>query len=118
MPQDVALLGGVKAIEGGEAHGCALKTDGSMYCWGNNAKGQLGIGSTANVNAPLQVANLGKSVRAISAGITHSCAALNTGVVWCWGANTSGQLGHNDGTSGWQSKLYTKPVVVQGSVPK
>ena len=82
----------------GDAHSCALKTDGTLWCWGANGDGQLGIGTTVTPNPlPVQVALLGADVVEVDAGMAHTCVRKRDGTVWCWGRNSSGQLG--DGTA-------------------
>jgi alpha-tubulin suppressor-like RCC1 family protein len=81
---------------------CALREDGSLACWGNNASGQLLVGNTANVGtSPAQMgsalvaANVGSSpVGQLALGPDHGCALLASGQVKCWGAGSFGQLGH------------------------
>jgi alpha-tubulin suppressor-like RCC1 family protein len=87
---------GVVAITAGDNHNCALKTDGTVRCWGWNAYGQLGDGSTTNSLTPKLVSGL-TGVAAIAAGARHTCALKTDGTVSCWGWNAYGQLG--DGTS-------------------
>ncbi len=93
------------AVVTGGAHTCAVLDDGSVRCWGFNASGQLGLGDTANRGAQpaqmgdaLPVVNLGagRTVVSMDAGGSHTCARLNGGVLKCWGANGSGQLGSSD----------------------
>jgi alpha-tubulin suppressor-like RCC1 family protein len=94
-PVSVAgLARGVAAIAtGGESHGCALTTGGSVECWGYNGYGQLGDGTTTDRHAPVAVSGLA-GVQAIAAGgFGHSCALTSVGKISCWGRNTSGQLG-------------------------
>lgn len=87
-------------VAAGEKHTCALRSDRTVYCWGDNSRGQLGT-STAGPGSkvPVKVANL-KNVRAISAGSQHSCALTFDisnpaagGRIFCWGDNTLRQLG-------------------------
>jgi alpha-tubulin suppressor-like RCC1 family protein len=74
---------------------CALKTDGSIACWGRNAEGQLGLGDTDDRYAPTQVGTLTTWV-AVSVGRFHSCFDANDGRVYCSGDNSAGQLGVGD----------------------
>ncbi len=81
----------------GDSFSCALGSVGTVSCWGQNTKGQLGNGTTKNSRSPVTVIKAGgsalSSVKAISAGSEHTCALLNNGTVWCWGNNTSGATG-------------------------
>jgi alpha-tubulin suppressor-like RCC1 family protein len=74
-------------------HGCAVLTDGSAKCWGENASGQIGDGTTGG-DVPLPVAPMGLgSVKAVSAGADFTCAITAAGALRCWGRNNEGQLG-------------------------
>lgn len=88
-------LSGVVAASGGAAHTLALKSDGTVWAWGNNQYGQLGDGTTTSRSTPAKVNGL-NAVVAIAAGSFHSVALKDDGTVWAWGWNGSGQLG--DGT--------------------
>lgn len=105
-PVDVIRLGTVTSITAGSSHTCVLVTDGSVKCWGYNGSGQLGDGTTTARNQPLRVANLGGPAAAVSAGGNHTCALLASGVVRCWGANYSSQLGTGSNSPG----VYLTPV--------
>jgi alpha-tubulin suppressor-like RCC1 family protein len=80
-------------LTGGGAHTCGLTSDGSAYCWGSNASGQLGDNSATKREAPTAVATQLKFV-SIDAGAQHTCALTGAGVAYCWGANNRGQLGN------------------------
>jgi alpha-tubulin suppressor-like RCC1 family protein len=104
----VAVTGGVLAnktvidITAGTYHACALISDGTVACWGNNSAGQLGDGSNTNRNVPVAVAGgalSGKTVTHITAGDYHTCALISNGTVTCWGDNSAGQLGDGGTTA-------------------
>ena len=97
LPVSVAGLSGVVAIACGSTHSVALKRDGSVWAWGSNFSGRLGLGTknyTPNPT-PAMVPGL-KDVIAISAGTDHTVALKRDGTVWAWGENNRGQVG--DGT--------------------
>lgn len=89
----VGLSGGVQAIGMGGGHSCALTIAGAVKCWGTNANGQLGDGSTTNRSVPVNVIGLSGGVKAIGVGGSHTCAVTTAGAVKCWGTNFNGQLG-------------------------
>jgi uncharacterized repeat protein (TIGR01451 family) len=73
-------------------------TPGVVYAWGENARGQLGIGTTVDSSVPVVVPGLSDVVM-VSAGWWHSIALRADGTVWTWGSNDSGQLGNGTTTS-------------------
>ena len=99
-PTPVAVTGlsnAVAAVSAGSQHTCALTTAGGVVCWGGNAAGQLGDGTTTPRLTPVAVSGLSSGVTGVEAGSIHSCALTNGAAVMCWGDNTAGQLG--DGTT-------------------
>ncbi|AYM95859.1 IPTL-CTERM sorting domain-containing protein [Acidovorax sp. 1608163] len=99
VPQVVTGLGsGVAAIAAGSLHTCALTTAGAVWCWGHNASGQLGDGSTTHRTTPVAVGSLGAGVAAVTAGEFFSCALTTAAAVQCWGSNYHGQLGDGSTT--------------------
>jgi alpha-tubulin suppressor-like RCC1 family protein len=108
-PIQLAGLGAnVAGVGLGSSHTCVLLKDASLRCWGRNAAGQLGDGTTTDKSAPVPVQSFGNGAGAIATGYHHSCAVRADGTLWCWGANSKGQLG--DGTTASSSK----PVAVVG----
>ncbi|MFZ5987290.1 MAG: putative Ig domain-containing protein, partial [Bacillota bacterium] len=79
-------------VSGGGTHSVFLKSDGTVWSWGNNWRGQLGDGTVKNKNKRVQVSGV-KGIKAISAGAEHTVALKDDGTVWTWGNNNSGQLG-------------------------
>jgi alpha-tubulin suppressor-like RCC1 family protein len=79
-------------------HACTLLNTGAVKCWGNNADGQVGDGTTTERRTPVAVSGLSSGISAISAGQGHTCAVSGTGAAKCWGINTNGQLGDNSTT--------------------
>jgi alpha-tubulin suppressor-like RCC1 family protein len=92
-PVAVKGLHGVTAVSSGIGFFMALLKNGHVDTWGNNARGQLGDGTTVGSATPVQVKGL-SSVKAISAGGFDALALLANGTVMAWGANDVGQLGH------------------------
>lgn len=82
-----------QTLTAGGAHTCGLTAAGEAYCWGSNSSGQSGqtAASAAVLYTPTKVAG-GLTFSAISAGGSHSCG-LAVGVMYCWGDNTTGQVG-------------------------
>ena len=89
------LDGGVTAIAAGRFSSCAIQ-DGIAKCWGSQSSyGILGDGSGSSESlTPVKVSGLDGGVTAITIGIQHACA-IQRGSAWCWGRNSSGQLGND-----------------------
>jgi alpha-tubulin suppressor-like RCC1 family protein len=91
-PAQVEGLTNVIAISAGSySHSMALKSDATLWAWGLNSSGQLGIGTLVEVNLPTQVTSL-SNVISIAGANGHSLAVLEDGTAWAWGWNLYGQL--------------------------
>jgi alpha-tubulin suppressor-like RCC1 family protein len=85
-PEQVTALGtGVTKVAVGLVQTCAVKSDGTLWCWGRNA------GTV--VATPTQIESAGNTVIDVSAGDENACIVKSDGTVWCWGQDTSGQDG-------------------------
>jgi len=83
----------ILGIRSGYQHICGLQAGGVVKCWGLNGVGQLGDGSWTNRSSPV-TPSLGNVKSVVSqAGGHHTCAVQTDGTPWCWGDNSSSQLG-------------------------
>ncbi|HTR49840.1 MAG TPA: hypothetical protein VMJ10_03975 [Kofleriaceae bacterium] len=116
-----ASLACVAQISAGGGHTCVLRGDGTVWCWGNNALGELGLGTLNPGESPTPVEVLQSPggppfdhVVEISCGVEEtSCALRDDGTAWCWGGNTCGQVGN--GIVGDCSTFTTKSAVASPS---
>lgn len=92
-------------VSAGLAHTVLLNEAGNVFGWGDNAYGQLGIGTTDKREAPTQIKELSDIVM-ISAGAYHNLALSRDGTVYAWGRNTFGQIGNNS------TEVALKPVKI------
>lgn len=88
-------LSGITAIAAGESFSMALRADGTLFTWGDNSQGQLGLGDALARLSPTAVPGTG-AVVAIAAGANHALALRSDGSVLAWGKNSDGQLGVGD----------------------
>jgi alpha-tubulin suppressor-like RCC1 family protein len=89
------ILGGTtwKQVSCGGSHTAAIKTDGTLWAWGNNASGQIGIGTaTGTAASPVTTIGGGTNWRQVALGGSSSYAIKTDGTLWIWGINTEGQL--------------------------
>ncbi|MBL8604688.1 MAG: protein kinase [Myxococcales bacterium] len=92
QPAPVLALPATAMVAAGDSHTCALHTNGTVSCWGQNDQGQCGTEGSGVQMVPTGVPGLNNVVR-ISAGFQHTCALRRDGRVFCWGANYTCQLG-------------------------
>jgi alpha-tubulin suppressor-like RCC1 family protein len=103
FPAVIANLNNVTSIAAGEDHACALKSNGSVACWGRGDKGELGNGQALTSLTPVDVLDPSSTaangvklsnVKALYGGFQHTCAIKVTNEVLCWGRNVAGMLGN------------------------
>jgi len=89
----------IKQIASGGISSCVIASDDKAYCWGSNNFGQLGNGNLKNSSTPTPVSTTGvlagKTIKQITAGTEFTCAIASDDKAYCWGSNSSGQLGNN-----------------------
>jgi len=108
----VAVLGGITftSLNAGETTACGVTSAGTAYCWGSNATGELGSGSfSPNSATPVPVSG-GYAFASVSVGSYHACGVISSGAAYCWGQNSSLQLGNGTTTGS------TIPVAVSGGL--
>ncbi len=92
---NTAIVDQWKSVAAGFYHSVGIKQDGTLWAWGDNSKGQLGDGTTANKTSPVKIGT--DTWLSIAAGPLLTLAIKQDGTLWAWGDNLYGQLG--DGTS-------------------
>ena len=104
-PVSVSGVTNAAVLGGGFDHDfCAVMSDGTGRCRGNNSQGQIGNGSTGGSSAtPVTVTGLTNAIAITSGGYNNACALISGGTIRCWGQNDHGQLG--DGTTTQRSSV-------------
>lgn len=108
----VDVVGVTPVVVTGSHHSCRLSVLGAVSCWGWNAHGQLGDGSTTSRSVATPVAGLESGVIALAAGGASTCALRADETALCWGWNSLGQLGTGDRAD----RLLPQPVSALGPV--
>ena len=85
-------LPGTHTIAAGEHHTVALRGDGTLWTWGGNNSGELGIGTYTRTNTPQRIGS-DTNWLTVAVGLYHSVALRTDGTLWTWGRNDQGQLG-------------------------
>lgn len=116
----IKVMDNVTAVSCGESHTAIIKTDGSLWMCGNNARGQLGNGERSG--NPGDIVKVMDGVTAVSCGSGHTAAVKTDGSLWTWGCGAFGQLGHgssgstDDGFGNLTQKDQLAPVKILDSV--
>lgn len=98
-----------KQVSANYTHSAGVKTDGTLWCWGANVEGELGDSTIAPRSSPVQTISGGTTWKQVACGYRFTAAIKTDGTYWCWGYNSSGQLG--DSTTTYRSS----PVQVIGN---
>jgi alpha-tubulin suppressor-like RCC1 family protein len=83
------------SVSAGPSHTMAIRTDGTLWGWGNNQHGQLGDNTTWERLSPVRIEMTVTNWASVSAGPSHTMAIRTDGTLWGWGNNQHGQLGDN-----------------------
>jgi len=92
VPKQVAGLTGVVQVNAGIGHNLAVKSDGTIWAWGDNSQGQLGDGTKTRRTVPTKIPNHQNFIAAGGGGYS-SFGLKSDGTLWAWGNNASAQLG-------------------------
>ena len=93
--QTIAAGSNWKQVAGGEYHTAAIKTDGTLWTWGQNTYGGLGDNTIAHKSSPVQTIAGGSNWKQVACGYQITAAIKTDGTLWTWGYNTYGGLGDN-----------------------
>ena len=93
----IELAAPALAVRAGKAFTCALLETGEVWCWGNNARQQLGAEEPYNSHEPTRIPNLPTDIIRLTTGSRFACAESAASGLYCWGDNTSDQLGTSSG---------------------
>ena len=84
-----------KQVSCGYRFTAAIKTDGTLWTWGDNGQGRLGDNTTTQRNTPVTTFSGGTNWKQVACGFNFTAAIKTDGTLWSWGVNTFGQLGNN-----------------------
>lgn len=92
VPAQVAIGTTWKTISTGAYSSCAIKSDNTLWCWGDNSYGGLGIGNTTMKYTPVKESTASTNWAAVTVGRLHTCAIKDDKSFFCWGYNNKGQI--------------------------
>ena len=96
LPMRVGQAATWERLSLGEHHACAIRSDGTLWCWGHNEYGRLGVGDTEDRWTTTQVGSA--TWARVSAGYSHTCGIRSDGTLWCWGYGLTWRLGTGNQT--------------------
>ena len=111
----VALPGGLAALDLGlgQDHSCAVLSDGTVACWGDDDNGQLGDGAAGTDNGTATLVAGLSSIVDVEAGEDTNCARNGSGQLFCWGDGIDGQLGQGSTLDSATPQPVVLPAAVQ-----
>ncbi|PYE49290.1 hypothetical protein HUB98_03715 [Paenibacillus barcinonensis] len=112
IPDQITSVKNIVAIAAGSRFNTILRGDGTVWTWGSNTLGELGLGDNETRMVPTQVPNLSNVVE-IAASYQTAYALKSDGSVWGWGANNTYQLGNGSTNSASQPVRLNIPVKVK-----
>jgi alpha-tubulin suppressor-like RCC1 family protein len=95
LPVQIGAATNWSSVSAGVLHTMAIKSDGTLWGWGSDTYGQLGLGTRVDEPLPVQIDGATNWTH-VSVGYFHTMALKSDGTLWGWGGNEYGQLG--DGT--------------------
>lgn len=111
-------------ISTGSAYSCAVLQSGQLKCWGQNARGLLGLGHTNNMGdnesfSSIPFVDIGGISKKVSVRFSHSCTLFNDGKIKCWGQNDFGQLAQHNLITIGDNELPSSigPIIFNGIAP-
>lgn len=114
QPLTVPPLSGITMLSSGQSHFATLKSDGTVWTWGDNSGGDLGLGIQTLPGPGAQQVPALSNVVGVSAGGSHTLAVKADGTVWAWGTDYFGELGNGLEDSGDMVLSFDAPQQVSG----
>ncbi|WP_372733806.1 hypothetical protein [Nocardioides sp.] len=102
------VLDSVERASAGGEHGCGIREPGTLWCWGRNTFGQLGIGTKGLGPVPPTQVGGKTDWTQVSAGGSTTCAVRGPGRLYCWGLNHRGQVGDGGKSESTKPKRIKK----------
>ena len=93
--QTIAATNDWSSVDRRHYFSAAIKTNGTLWLWGDGSAGELGNNSTANQSSPVQTVAVGNNWKQVAVGLYHTVAIKTDGTLWNWGSGDSGELGNN-----------------------
>jgi alpha-tubulin suppressor-like RCC1 family protein len=103
------VMGGTNWVQvaSGGLFAAAIRSDGTLWLWGYNSRGQLGDNTVVDKSSPIQTITYSADWKQVACGYSHTAAIKTDGSLWCWGYNSYGQLGDNSNVISRSSPVQT-----------